>query len=125
MGEEGAMSSELNEGKIAELICNEPLLYKGLTTTELTGFAVTLFAVWSASSFLLILIVTGSFISSTMALPVGLILAIVSTNILAGVIHRFKRNKPDGHYEQQIMIFLKKHKLANNHLIVEDQIWEP
>ncbi len=123
MNQPSEIIDEVNEGHTAELVCNEPLLYKGLTTTELTSIAVVAFFAWAIGSFILIFSISGSLINAIMALPVGLIMSIVTVVVLAGVIQRLKRNKPDGHYEQLIVIYLKRNKLAKNHLIIEDQKW--
>jgi len=112
-----------NEGKIAELICNEPLLYKGLTTTELTSLALVAFLCWTGGSFVLLFISSASLMTSVMALPVGLILSIFTVVLMADVVHRLKRNKPDGHYEQKIKMKLKATGLSKSHLIIKDQRW--
>lgn len=113
----------VNDSKVADLICVEPLLYKGLTTTELTSLAIGGFLVWAVGGMLVIILSGGSLFMMFSAFPIGLIMTIGTIVLGARVIQKYKRGKPDGYYEQKIHIKLKKTGLGRSHLIVSDQKW--
>lgn len=113
-----------NDAKVAELICMEPLLYKGLTASELVTVAISSFLFWALLSVATLIINAAGLFIIFAAFPVALLLAILTVLIAASILRKLKRNRPDGYYEQLMIIYLKKLGVLNSHIIVRDIKWD-
>lgn len=113
----------LNLGQVAALINIEPCLYKGLTTTELTNFSLVLFIFWFIALYFVIYIKSGVIMLAIISLPLALVFSIITIIVLAEVMQKIKRNRPEGYYLLRLNVLLKKYGLVNNHLIVNSYYW--
>lgn len=98
----------------------EPIIILGLTRTELLIVTVAAVAVCLPTG-LVVGVTLGKW---TMGLPVGFLAAFVWV-VIAGVwLAKVKRQRPPGHYQQQVLIALHELGVGRSALIRSPGLWD-
>jgi conjugative transfer region protein (TIGR03750 family) len=104
---------------LAERLNDEPPIFRGCSSSELgliTGLAIL---IWLPIS-VLVAWVLGA---ATMGLGLAGIAIVVTVIVTGSVFQRIKRGRPDGYYQQKLMIALARLRLRPSPFIRQDGNW--
>ena len=105
---------------LADRLNAEPAIFKGCSSSEL-GILVSVAAlVWLPVSLLL----TGLMGAVTMGFGVAGMGVVGTVIVMAGLFQRLKRGRPDGYYQQQIVLWLSDHGLRRAPFIRRSGAWD-
>ncbi len=98
----------------------EPVVFKGCSSMELgiiTGLSAL---VWLPASLLL----AGLAGALTMGFGIAAVGVVASVVVLAGLFARIKRGRPDGYYQQRILIALESRGLRASTFVLRSGTWD-
>ena len=112
-------SSEPEHEVLAERMNAEPAIFRGCSSSELGLIVALAAALWLPVSLLL------AALAGALSMAFGLAgIAIVATVILtAGLFQRIKRGRPEGFYQQRLLIALSDRGLKRSPFIRRDGHW--
>jgi conjugative transfer region protein (TIGR03750 family) len=105
---------------LADRLNVEPAIFKGCSSSELGIIVGVAALVWLPVSLLL----TGLMGAVTMGFGVAGIGVVGTVIVMASVFQRLKRGRPDGHYQQQVAIWLSDHGLRRAPFIRRSGAWD-
>ena len=98
------------DGVLAQRVNHEPLIFRGLTSSELNILFIGAILFWLPVS----LIIGALFFSPTIMIGFSFALTIVTVFFGASIFQRVKRNRPDGFYAHKIALMLEKLSLKKS-----------
>ena len=105
---------------LADRLNAEPAIFKGCSSSELGIIVGVAALVWLPVSLLL----TGLMGAVTMGFGVAGIGVVGTVIVMAGLFQRLKRGRPDGYYQQQIVLWLSDHGLRRAPFIRRSGAWD-
>ncbi len=97
-----------------------PAIFRGCSSTELGVIVLAAIGVWLPMS----LGLAASLGAVTMGFGMAGI-GIVGTVVgVASLFQRLKRNRPDGYYQQRMVLWLHRYRIRRSPLIQRDGIWD-
>ena len=105
---------------LADRLNVEPAIFKGCSSSELGIIVGVAALVWLPVSLLL----TGLMGAVTMGFGVAGIGVVGTVIVMAGLFQRLKRGRPDGYYQQQIVLWLSDHGLRRAPFIRRSGAWD-
>lgn len=111
--------SSSDDDIMAERMNVEPAIFRGCSSSELGLIVVLATAFWLPVSVLL------AWLLSALSMAFGIAgVAIVATVMLvAGLFQRIKRGRPDGYYQQRLVIALSDMRVRRSPFIRRDGDW--
>lgn len=105
---------------LAERLNAEPAIFKGCSSSEL-GVIVTVSAlVWLPVSILL----AGLAGAITMGFGMAAVGIVVTVVLMAALFQRLKRNRPDGYYQQRVVLWLDERGLRRSPFVRRAGAWD-
>jgi len=109
-----------DHGVLAERVNAEPAIFRGCASSELGALLAGAVVFWLPAALLL------SILAGAPALALGLsAVGILATVWLAaGILQRLKRGRPDGYYQQRLVVWLHRRRLKRSPLILRTGTWD-
>ena len=107
------------ERTVYERINNEPVIFRGLSSSELkTGLIVTLIALIPVCAFL-------GYLLDRMLVGLGTIgiFTMISVMFMGTVFQRIKRGRPDGYYQQRTALLLNQFGFSSSKVVKYNGRW--
>ncbi len=105
---------------LADRLNVEPTIFKGCSSSELGVVVVVAALIWLPVSLLL----AGLMGAVTMGFGLAGVGVVGSVIVMASLLQRMKRGRPDGYYQQQISIWLSDHGLRRTRFIRRSGAWD-
>lgn len=105
---------------LAERLNAEPVIFKGCGSSELAYLLVVAVAFWFPVSIVLATLLG----APAMGIGSSAVGVLATVWFMAGVLQRLKRGRPDGYYQQRIVVWLHDHKLRRSPLIRASGAWD-
>jgi conjugative transfer region protein (TIGR03750 family) len=105
---------------LADRLNAEPAIFKGCSSSELGVIVGVAALVWLPVS----LTLAGLAGVVTMGFGIAGVGIVASVLLMAGLFQRLKRNRPDGYYQQQIVIWLDDRGLKRSPFVRRSGAWD-
>ena len=105
---------------LPERLNAEPAIFKGCSSTELGVIVLMAIVVWLPAS-LGLAAVLGAVTMGFGLAGIGIVGTVIGVAIL---FQHLKRNRPDGYYQQQIVLWLHVRGLRRSRLVVRSGVWD-
>ena len=105
---------------LADRLNAEPAIFKGCSSSELGVIVGVAALVWLPVS----LTLAGLAGVVTMGFGIAGVGIVASVLLMASLFQRLKRNRPDGYYQQQIVIWLDDHGLKRSPFVRRSGAWD-
>ena len=105
---------------LADRLNAEPAIFKGCSSSELGVIVGVAALVWLPVS----LILAGLAGAVTMGFGMAGIGIVTTVLLMAGLFQRLKRNRPDGYYQQQIVLWLDDRGLRRSPFVRRSGAWD-
>ena len=105
---------------LADRLNAEPAIFKGCSSSELGVIVAVAALVWLPVS----LILAGLGGAVTMGFGIAGIGIVATVLLMAGFFQRLKRNRPDGYYQQQIVLWLDDRGLRRSPFVHRSGAWD-
>jgi conjugative transfer region protein (TIGR03750 family) len=105
---------------LADRLNVEPVIFKGCSSSELGIIVGVAALVWLPVSLLL----AGLMGAVTMGFGMAGVGVVATVIVMAGLFQRLKRGRPDGYYQQRIIIWLSEHGLRHSPFIRRSGSWD-
>jgi len=105
---------------LADRLNAEPAIFKGCSSSELGVIVAVAALVWLPVS----LILAGLAGAVTMGFGMAGIGIVATVLLMAGLFQRLKRNRPDGYYQQQIVLWLDDRGLRRSPFVRRSGAWD-
>jgi len=105
---------------LADRLNAEPVIFRGCSSSELGVIVVMAAVFWLPVSLLL----TGLMGAITMGFGLAGIGVVLTVLVTASLFQRFKRNRPDGYYQQTILLWLHDHGLRQSRFVRRSGVWD-
>ena len=105
---------------LADRLNVEPTIFKGCSSSELGIIVGVAALIWLPVSLLL----AGLMGAVTMGFGLAGVGVVGTVIVMATLFQRLKRGRPDGHYQQQISIWLEDHGLRRSPFIRRSGAWD-
>ena len=105
---------------LADRLNAEPAIFKGCSSSELGVIVGVAALVWLPIS----LVATGLAGAITMGFGLAGIGIVATVIVMAALFQRLKRNRPDGYYQQRIVIWLDDRRLRRAPFIRRSGAWD-
>jgi conjugative transfer region protein (TIGR03750 family) len=105
---------------LADRLNAEPVIFKGCSSTELGLIVGLAAAVWLPLS----LLVAGGLGAVTMGFGLAGIGIVATVLLVASLFQGLKRNRPDGYYQQRVMIWLHTRGLRRAPFVLRSGAWD-
>ncbi len=110
----------MNRECLADRLNAEPAIFKGCSSSELGVIVGVAALVWLPVS----LIVAGLAGAVTMGFGLAGIGIVATVLVMASLFQRLKRNRPDGYYQQQIVLWLETQGLKRSPFVRRSGAWD-
>ena len=111
---------DYQDNLLAERLNAEPIIFRGCTFSELGVITILSLLIWLPVSFTL----AGLFGAITMGMGMAALGVIGTVYGAANGFQRIKRGRPDGYYQQRLVIFLHDTGLRRSSLIRRSGCWD-
>ena len=105
---------------LADRLNAEPAIFKGCSSSELGVIVGVAALVWSPVS----LILAGLAGAVTMGFGIAGVGILATVLLMASLFQRLKRNRPDGYYQQRIVLWLDDHGLRRSSFVRRSGAWD-
>lgn len=105
---------------LANRLNAEPAIFKGCSSSELGVIVGVAALIWLPVSLLLAWLMG----AVTMGFGIAGVGVVATVIVTASLFQRFKRGRPDGYYQQQIMIWLDDHGLRRSSFVRRSGAWD-
>ena len=105
---------------LADRLNAEPAIFKGCSSSELGVIVGVAALVWLPVS----LILAGLAGALTMGFGIAGIGVVATVLLMASLFQRLKRNRPDGYYQQQIVLWLDDRGLRRSPFVRRSGAWD-
>ncbi len=105
---------------LADRLNAEPAIFKGCSSSELGVIVGVAALVWLPVSLML----AGLAGAVTMGFGIAGVGIVASVLLMASLFQRLKRNRPDGYYQQQIVIWLDDRGLKRSPFVRRSGAWD-
>lgn len=105
---------------LADRLNAEPAIFKGCSSSELGVIVGVAVLVWLPVSLLL----AGLLGAVTMGFGLAGVGVVGTVIVMAGLFQRLKRGRPDGHYQQRLVIWLADRGLRRSPFIRRSGAWD-
>ncbi len=105
---------------LADRLNVEPAIFKGCSSSELGVIVGVAALIWLPVSLLLAWLMG----AVTMGFGIAGVGVVATVIVTASLFQRFKRGRPDGYYQQQIMIWLDDHGLRRSSFVRRTGAWD-
>jgi len=105
---------------LADRLNAEPAIFKGCSSSELGVIVGVAALVWLPVS----LILAGLAGAVTMGFGIAGIGIVATVLLMASLFQRLKRNRPDGYYQQRIVLWLDDHGLRRSSFVRRSGAWD-
>jgi len=105
---------------LADRLNVEPAIFKGCSSSELGVIVGVATLIWLPVSLLLAWLMG----AVTMGFGIAGVGVVATVIVTASLFQRFKRGRPDGYYQQQIMIWLDDHGLRRSSFVRRTGAWD-
>lgn len=104
---------------LADRLNVEPAIFKGCSSSELGVIVGVAALIWLPVSLLLAWLMG----AVTMGFGIAGVGVVATVIVTASLFQRLKRGRPDGYYQQQIMIWLDDHGLRRSSFVRRSGTW--
>lgn len=105
---------------LADRLNAEPAIFKGCSSSELGVIVGVAALVWLPVS----LILAGLAGAVTMGFGIAGVGIVATVLLMASLFQRLKRNRPDGYYQQRIVLWLDDHGLRRSSFVRRSGAWD-
>lgn len=105
---------------LADRLNAQPAIFKGCSSSELGVMAGVSVGVWLPLGLLL----AGLMGAVTMGFGIAGVGTVGTVIALAGVFQRLKRNRPDGYYQQRLLLWLDERGLKRAPFVRRSDAWD-
>ena len=105
---------------LADRLNAEPAIFKGCSSSELGVIVGVAALVWLPVS----LILAGLAGAVTMGFGIAGVGIVATVLLMASLFQRLKRNRPDGYYQQRIMLWLDDRGLRRSSFVRRSGAWD-
>ena len=105
---------------LADRLNAEPAIFKGCSSSELGVIVGVAALVWLPVS----LILAGLAGAVTMGFGIAGVGIVATVLLMASLFQRLKRNRPDGYYQQRIVLWLDDHGLRRSFFVRRSGAWD-
>ena len=105
---------------LADRLNAEPAIFKGCSSSELGVIVGVAALVWLPVS----LILAGLAGAVTMGFGIAGVGIVATVLLMASLFQRLKRNRPDGYYQQRIVLWLDDHGLRRSSFVGRSGPWD-
>ena len=105
---------------LADRLNAEPAIFKGCSSSELGVIVGVAALVWLPVS----LILAGLVGAVTMGFGIAGVGIVATVLLMASLFQRLKRNRPDGYYQQRIVLWLDDHGLRRSSFVRRSGAWD-
>ena len=105
---------------LADRLNAEPAIFKGCSSSELGVIVGVAALVWLPVS----LILAGLAGAVTMGFGIAGVGIVATVLLMASLFQRLKRNRPDGYYQQRIVLWLDDHGLRRSPFVRRSGAWD-
>ena len=105
---------------LADRLNVEPAIFKGCSSSELGVIVGVSALIWLPVSLLLAWLMG----AVTMGFGIAGVGVVATVVVMASLFQRLKRGRPDGYYQQQIMIWLDDHGLRRSSFVRRSGAWD-
>jgi len=105
---------------LADRLNVEPAIFRGCSSSELGVIVGVAALIWLPVSLLLAWLMG----AVTMGFGIAGVGVVATVIVTASLFQRFKRGRPDGYYQQQIMIWLDDHGLRRSSFVRRTGAWD-
>lgn len=105
---------------LADRLNVEPAIFRGCSSSELGVIVGVAALIWLPVSLLLAWLMG----AVTMGFGIAGVGVVATVIVTASLFQRFKRGRPDGYYQQQIMIWLDDHGLRRSSFVRRSGAWD-
>lgn len=105
---------------LADRLNAEPAIFKGCSSSELGVIVGVAALVWLPVS----LILAGLAGAVTMGFGIAGVGIVATVLLMASLFQRLKRNRPDGYYQQRIVLWLDYHGLRRSPFVRRSGAWD-
>ena len=105
---------------LADRLNAEPAIFKGCSSSELGVIVGVAALVWLPVS----LILAGLAGAVTMGFGMAGVGIVATVLLMASLFQRLKRNRPDGYYQQRIVLWLDDHGLRRSSFVRRSGAWD-
>jgi conjugative transfer region protein (TIGR03750 family) len=105
---------------LADRLNAEPAIFKGCSSSELGAIVGVAALVWSPVS----LILAGLAGAVTMGFGIAGVGIVATVLLMASLFQRLKRNRPDGYYQQRIVLWLDDRRLRRSPFVRRSGAWD-
>ena len=105
---------------LADRLNAEPAIFKGCSSSELGVIVGVAALVWLPVS----LILAGLAGAVTMGFGIAGVGIVATVLLMASLFQRLKRNRPDGYYQQRIVLWLDDHGLRRSSFVRRSGEWD-
>ena len=105
---------------LADRLNAEPAIFKGCSSSELGVIVGVAALVWLPVS----LILAGLAGAVTMGFGIAGVGIVATVLLMASLFQRLKRNRPDGYYQQRIVLSLDDHGLRRSPFVSRSGAWD-
>ncbi|MBK80516.1 MAG: TIGR03750 family conjugal transfer protein [Gammaproteobacteria bacterium] len=105
---------------LADRLNAEPAIFKGCSSSELGVIVGVAALVWLPIS----LILAGLAGAVTMGFGIAGVGILATVLLMASLFQRLKRNRPDGYYQQRIVLWLDDHGLRRSSFVRRSGAWD-
>lgn len=105
---------------LADRVNSEPVIFKGCSSSELGVIVAVAALVWLPLS----LLIAGLLGAITMGFGLAGVGIVATVVVAATIFQRLKRNRPDGYYQQRVVIALHDAGIRRSALIRRTGVWD-
>ncbi len=107
------------DDRLADRLNGEPVIFRGCTSSEMALITGLACGIWLPSA----LLVTGLMGAVTLGFGVTAIGVVATGIVMASLLQRLKRGRPDGYYQQQIIVWLADRGIRRAPCIRRSGLW--
>ena len=105
---------------LADRLNAEPAIFKGCSSSELGVIVGVAALVWLPVS----LILAGLAGAVTMGFGIAGVGIVATVLLMASLFQRLKRNRPDGYYQQRLVLWLDDHRFRRSPFVRRSGAWD-